>query len=297
MNNKTLAVYHSADYDGIFCREVARKFMPHATLVGWNFGDPKIEAGDYDLVYVMDLPPDCVHHCVDQNMIWIDHHKTSIDKFGGIFRGYQIDGVAACRLAWQWFSITEHNAQNQTNEQLMVPLPIKEDFIERRVSEPRAIRLAGEYDIWDHRDENARTFQYGLRANEEGGTEMLQALLGSNKLSEIVVGDGVVAERYSKNVDAGICNDLTWLMEWEGLKFLCVNHARFNSLLFAAKDKPETGHDALLGFRFDGKKWMVSIYHSNHRKDLDLSEIAKKHGGGGHRGASGFVCQQLPFKL
>jgi nanoRNase/pAp phosphatase (c-di-AMP/oligoRNAs hydrolase) len=33
------------------------------------------------------------------------------------------------------------------------------------------------------------------------------------------------------------------------------------------------------------------------RKDVDLSLIAKKYGGGGHAGACGFQCAELPFRL
>ena len=46
---------------------------------------------------------------------------------------------------------------------------------------------------------------------------------------------------------------------------------------------------------FDGKCWSVSLYHAKHRKELDLSLIAVKYGGGGHRGACGFTCDKLPF--
>ena len=84
-------------------------------------------------------------------------------------------------------------------------------------------------------------------------------------------------------------------MDWEGLNFIVLNTGRFNSLTFAALDKPETGHDALLGYMFNGKCWTVSLYHAKHRTDIDLSLIAVKHGGGGHKGACGFTCDKLPF--
>jgi hypothetical protein len=42
-------------------------------------------------------------------------------------------------------------------------------------------------------------------------------------------------------------------------------------------------------------KWTVSLYGVPHRPDLDLSPIAVKHGGGGHRQACGFTTDQLPF--
>lgn len=296
---KTTVIYHSADFDGIFCREIARKFLPDAELIGWNFGDAKIPMPAEGTVYILDLSPEClcdnpyIEGTVWNRIVWIDHHKTSIEKWPWAINGYRIDGVAACRLAWQWFA--ECGDQCEDYE-----LPTAQDFIDRKVSEPLAIRLAGEYDIWDKRDYRAETFQYGLRLVDEGA-DFWEALLRCDGVGEKAVQEllshGESAQKYSRRVDASICKSRTWLMEWEELKFLCVNSARFNSLLFAAKDVPETGHDALMGFCFDGKCWTVSLYHASHRKDLDLSEIAKRHGGGGHKGACGFTCKTLPFSL
>jgi nanoRNase/pAp phosphatase (c-di-AMP/oligoRNAs hydrolase) len=44
-------------------------------------------------------------------------------------------------------------------------------------------------------------------------------------------------------------------------------------------------------FVFDGEQYTVSLYS----KTVDVSEIAKKYGGGGHKGAAGFQCKKLPF--
>lgn len=298
-------IYHSADFDGIFCREIAKKFLPPDTrFIGWNFGDALIPIPLDGTIYVMDLSPDCLYDGeLGDRTIWIDHHKTSIDKWGGSLKGYRIDGVAACRLVWQWFTMVDGNAV-RTGAEIGLPirpagvLPMIQDFKARTVNEPLAVRLAGEYDIWDKRDPDAETFQYALRAQIRIPFELLfESSERGREMTHQVLADGQAAQRYSRNVDTSICNSRTWLMEWEGLKFLCVNSARFNSLLFASKDVPETGHDALLGFCFDGKCWTVSLYHAKHRTDLDLSEIAKKHGGGGHRGACGFTSKTLPFSL
>lgn len=299
---KPTVIYHSADYDGIFCREIARNFLPDAELIGWNFGDPPLTIPSTPL-YVMDLPLDepfgfkYRKSDVDKNgpqhpagLVWIDHHKTSIETHPANIPGYRIDGVAACRLAWQWFSEYERIGREGGS---LLPLPVKAHFIDRLVVEPIAVRLAGEYDIWDKRDPDAETLQYGLRCEEEIDWAALLDLQ-PGRYYHSLIDAGRIAQRYAQHVDASICKSLTWLVKWEGLTFLCVNHARFNSLLFAAKDVPETGHDALLGFRFDGKSWMVSLYHAKHRTDLDLSEIAKKYGGGGHRGACGFTTKTLP---
>jgi nanoRNase/pAp phosphatase (c-di-AMP/oligoRNAs hydrolase) len=45
-------------------------------------------------------------------------------------------------------------------------------------------------------------------------------------------------------------------------------------------------------FYFAKNKWVVSLYTT---KDIDVSEIAKKYGGGGHKQAAGFTCDKLPW--
>jgi len=298
---KTTVVYHSADFDGIFCREIARKFLPDATLIGWNFGDKPLEIPSTP-VYVLDLPLDepfgFKYKKGDSHgpqhppgLVWIDHHKSSIETHPSDIPGYRIDGVAACRLAWQWFAW--HNRYGS-----FLPWPDKEQFFNREVDEPLSVRLAGEYDIWDRRNPDAETFQYALRVEPPNWKQLLEfpATDLHGALVRDMIHHGKIAQGYQQNIDSDLVTYRSFRLKWEGLDFLCLNTGRFNSLTFAALDKPETGHDALMGFMWNGKVWTVSLYHANHRKDLDLSLIAVKHGGGGHRGACGFTCQYLPFK-
>jgi uncharacterized protein len=299
---KTTVIYHRADFDGIFCREIARRFLPEAELIGWDYGDEKAALPEGQ-VYILDLSPECVEAVELAEVVWIDHHKTAIEKWPAEIPGYRIDGVAACRLAWQWFSIQQHNAQNQTNEALLVPLPGKQDFIERTVCEPWAVRLAGEYDIWDKRDPDAETFQFGLRSTDltedhwrdllsvdiEPTLQVQNSVVACGPLLE----NGRLLQRYQREVDAGVVLGRSFTQEFEGLRFLCLNTARCNSLTFAAGIKPE--HDALLGFYWNGAEWRVSLYHAPGKEEHDLSRIAARHGGGGHRGACGFQVGKLPF--
>ena len=294
-------VYHSADFDGIFCREIARAFLGESgvTYIGWNFGDPPIAQIDADECYILDLPCDApfgtvgkmpiMSHC---DLVWIDHHKSSIESHPKDIVGYRIDGVAACRLTWQWFSAIQKRGDG-ADYPTEGDLPPKLAFVQRRVSEPWAVRLAGEYDIWDKRDPNAELFQYGLRSCKLED-EQWEMLLSSDTL---VVNDmldrGMAAQTYAKTVDANNMK-ASLLITWQGQKFLCLN-GRGNSLTFESRDHKDTGHDALLMFYFNGTKWVVSLYHAKHNTDLDLSIIAKGMGGGGHRGACGFTCNILPW--
>jgi len=330
--NKTTVIHHSADFDGIFCREIARKFLPDAELIGWDFGDAPvvIPAGTTSL-YVMDLPCDkpfgfdygtakaeeMVYKAGGADLIWIDHHKSSIESHPKNIPGYRIDGVAACRLAYQWFALMKMTPNPEE-----IGLPDKEHYIDRKVVEPLAVRLAGEYDIWDKRDPRADILQFGLRsreltdfdwkqlltANYRPTIDELEALIAVGHDKNMLEPDGTsippvlwglldsgaILQRYQHRTDASVMGR-SFLLEFEGLKFLALCTARCNSLTFAAKDNPETGHDALLGFYYDGRAWTIRMYHAEHRKDLDLSKIAVKYGGGGHRGACGFKADKLPW--
>lgn len=301
---KTVVIYHRADFDGIFCREIAKKFLPDAELIGWDYNDPEPYIPKDCNLYILDLSvPSLMEH---PNLIWIDHHKSAIEKYPPNIPGYRIDGVAACRLTWQWFLLHEHNAQNQTNEALQVwELPNRQSYVDRKVSEPLAVRLAGEYDIWDKRDPNAELFQHGLRSRELSDNlwELLLVPEEHGSLGQTDVGTVTVnsllesgeALHYARtNENASIIKAYGFTVQFEGLTFLACNHARFNSHLFTAGLTSE--HDACLGFNYDGKgKWRVSLYHAPGKEHHDLSVIAVKFGGGGHRGACGFTVKTLPF--
>jgi hypothetical protein len=169
---KTTVIHHSADYDGIFCREIARKFLPPDTeFVGWDFGNPQVmpyagrDPSEPLQIYIFDLPVDKplgiqnINQCPSRwfdDMVWIDHHKSAIESHPKDIPGYRIDGVAACRLAWQWFSVLGYQG-GSGNDKFAGCFPTKQDFIDRKVSEPRAILLAGEYDVWDCRPCNSET--------------------------------------------------------------------------------------------------------------------------------------------
>ena len=283
-------IYHKTDYDGIFCREIARKFLGDAiTYTGWDYGDKvPLIAPDIDTLYMLDISiPELMSH---PKLVWIDHHKSAIEKYSSTIPGYRIDGVAACRLAWQWFKLDAEDSIGMNRR-----LPDKDNFIARQVVEPLAVRLVGEYDIWDHRGDGDVEFQFGLDC---APANLIPTMLGNDVTADNtaahVVGMGKAAMACYAKRDADVMRERSFLAEFQGLKFLCLNTPRCNSNTFAARDVPETGHDALLAFYFNGKTNSFSLYHAAHRKDLDLSAIAVLYGGGGHRGACGFRSQYLP---
>lgn len=300
-----LVVYHRADYDGVFCREIARKFLPPGTeFIGWDYGDETSSllyaARPERQVYLLDISvPELMGH---PRLTWIDHHKSAMEKYLADFGpeatgriAYCIDGVAACRLAWQFFTALNSFVG-------IYHLPRLEDYKRRLVAEPIAVTLAGEYDVWDHEKSAGKDidFQFGLDAQEDlrwhfllhGDTESAYCL--------DILRAGRVARACFAKREGDVVRGRSFVAEFEGLRFLCLNTARANSTTFAALDSEATGHEALMAFYWNGREWSVSMYHAAHRKDLDLSLIAVKYGGGGHRGACGFRVKAeggaaLPF--
>lgn len=312
-------IYHDADFDGKLSNEVCRYWLLKLNLgatidsYGWDYGRPVptpsweintphshngglmtrlAEWADYDVIYIVDLSVDELMAQLElrEKIVWIDHHKSAIEKHdaegdpwtGRKFSGLRIDGVAACRLCWQWFLRGEEGyADNTLSKQL---------FTDRLVDEPELLRLAGEYDVWDHRDPDAKALQFGLRALSE---EELLVLIESEFASygtaplQAAVSRGYSIKSYCDKQNNEYSAAYARTLQWEGLTFCALNLGqRGNSDLLRGGLKPE--HQAGFAWRHTGDSVMVSLYHVPGHEHLDLSEIAKRYGGGGHRGACGF---------
>jgi hypothetical protein len=97
---------------------------------------------------------------------------------------------------------------------------------------------------------------------------------------------------YTTQTNAQISMERGFDVRFEGLTFRALNIARCNSLTFTAALKPH--HDGCLAYFFNGKKWRFSLYGVEHKNHLDLSLIAVKYGGGGHKQSCGFEMDHLP---
>jgi oligoribonuclease NrnB/cAMP/cGMP phosphodiesterase (DHH superfamily) len=274
-------VYHRADFDGHLSGAICEHFLSdrgEVVMHGWDYGDPVPEIPEKDCLYIVDLAiPELMQH---KSLWWIDHHKTSIDKYKDVFAyGILMDGVAACRLCWQWF-IGEGRSK-----------PTFEDYRDRKVNEPELVRLVGEYDVWDHRDPNAETLQFGLRAIRFHAEETtLPYALGN--VDELIE-KGKVAQDYTRALNETTVNGRAHRLRFHGLNFLCLNTHYGNSQTFIDHARIDEV-DALMMWRFDGNTAKFSLYCAPHTQGkLDLSDIAAAYGGGGHRCACGF---QLPLE-
>lgn len=272
--NKTLIIYHSADFDGILSREIFKlSYKDNADYLGWDYGQPVPDTEGYDHLFMVDISIEELMD--DPRLVWIDHHISAINKYNKEVPGLRIDGVAACRLAYQYL----FGARDAK----------KEDYVNRKVFEPECVRLAGEYDIWDKRDPDAEVFQLGLKSEEVRWDYLLNDFSGTH-YTQTILNKGKAVQYYVENRNKEIAERIAFTMEFDGKLFLAMN-TQGNSLVFDSLN--QEGYDGLLLFYYARDKWKVSMYHTKHKTDIDLSEIAVKYGGGGHRGACGFESDHM----
>lgn len=220
-----------------------------------------------------------------RNILWIDHHKTSLDKY----EGFDLSGLttvldtshAGCMLTWMHF------------------FPDSEP--------PRAVVLAELWDIWTWKDEpeeiqeEVQNFCAGMEMyNTDPKVGLWDILFNADmgaesKLQEIM-GKGKLVRDYVDKYNADYLKDWGFETELEGHKCIALNLAKCSSKAF---DSVWGDYDVYISFVYDGSQYTVSLYSDNDGKPgssyVDVSEIAKRHGGGGHAGASGFQCGCLPF--
>jgi uncharacterized protein len=299
--------YHSADLDGKCSAAIVQRKWPEIELIGINYGQDfpwddverdEINGAGLPLIAMVDFslqPFDDMLRLREMtpHVIWIDHHKSALEEAdaagwttieGGrkdvhptdnplCVAGLRRVGIGACVLTWEYLFPNE---------------PV-----------PRAVQLLGEYDVWDHSDPDCLPFQYGARSESlEADHPMWVFLLGdeSAKWVDSITKAGKTIMKHQAGQNTGHARTLCFDAELDGLNLLVANAGPTNSQFFDSKYDPEKYHAmCLFQWRPKGNSWTVSLYSD--RDDVDVSKVCKARGGGGHKGAAGFQCVDLPFTL
>lgn len=271
--------YHRVDYDGKCSGAIVKMKHPDCELIGIDYGDqfPWDLIHEDDVVWMVDF---CLQPFSDmvrlkakcRKLIWIDHHKTAIEAAeleGFECEGVRCIGLAGCESTW-----------NYTHSTTM----------------PSAVYYLGRYDVWDHKNPNVLPFQFGIRLDNPLAVDVNwwhEVFCNEHRVTEIVK-VGQTIQKYQEQSHAGVCQLAGFDLRWEGLRWTVINGPYRGSMVHKSRFDPAK-HDAMLGFYWTGSQWMFSL--STDRPDIDVSAIAKKYGGGGHRGAAGFQADRIPFEL
>jgi len=240
-------------------------------------------------VYIVDysISPDEMRELLNitKDVTWIDHHKTAIEKYKEFeheIRGVRYDGVSGCMLTYCYIHHMTARGEGK----------IKPFDISMTEDAPMFTKLIDDWDVWkfDYGDDT-RYFQVAFNAYDFSPCNYTQwdKLLTIENAEKNMIEQGKIMTQYRDNWAKNYMK-LGFETEFEGYKCFAVNLGCCNSDYF--KSLPEGEYEILIPFVFDGNVYTVSLYSTT----VDVSEIAKKYGGGGHKGASGFQIKELPFK-
>ena len=269
-----------------------REFEFFSINYGKHFPFDIIRPNEQIVIVDYSISPDEMRQlfAITEDITWIDHHKTAIEKYEGFeheIRGVRYDGIAGCMLTYCY-------GRHMTN---FGNGDIKPFDISMTVDAPLFTRLIADWDVWkfDY-GQNTKDFITAFNAYDflPGETDWNKFMKNSNGNWFDDDDGGLIEQGQIMNIFrdgwAKSYMDLGFETEFEGYKCYAVNLGRCNSEYF--KSLPEGKYDVLMPFVFNGDIFTVSMYS----KTVDVSEICKKYGGGGHKGAAGFQCTTLPFK-
>ena len=319
---KTLCIYHSIDLDGWMSAAIVKHWFKSTheegtysissfgkiesvegyfdndkikniepsglTFLGFNYGDPIPDVSQYDKIIMCDISLPTSNneyaHKLGNNFIWLDHHQSAIKDHDDLklANGIRDTKFAACELTWKYFFPDE--------------------------TMPEIVRLLGRYDCFGHKgtseEKKVLEFQYGARMIISNHREAYELLLSNIKNGDYVclsiIADGTAIYNYLC-AEARLSYKHGFPMYFElnpcelnsnVKKFLCINKERFNPINFGI-DYHQDGYDGVASFWYEGKSklWKFSLYNDNGQ--VDCSAIAQQFGGGGHKGAAGFVTPNL----
>lgn len=199
-----------------------------------------------------------------KNVIWIDHHKTAFEyRYSQNLEGLRDIKFAGCELTWKYF---------YGNKAI-----------------PLAIRLIADRDIWAFRyGEDTDKFVLSLSLHDTNPVSASWNHLFSNKDQIInkMIKEGELLALYRNSLCKEYVEKYGFEVKFEGYKCFALGLLGFGSTAFGEKIKE---YDICISFEFNGDKWIISLYSEK----VDVSEIAKKYGGGGHFGAAGFSNENL----
>lgn len=315
MNNKILIVHHT-DADGHCAAAIVRYECTNPTHVvsyyAYNYvGEINTEVVEDSTVYLVDISMNefvekFIGDCIEKkcNVIHIDHHKTSVeyykehtdvpyvyfvqdetDERNGPISGTLLTFIYTCMSAddrlhpmnveFDLTDLRDHMIfNNDTNKEYRIP------FI---------VRLVDDHDVWRHKLPESKPFSYAYKRmpkdlidpEEDSFWECIYNDNHRLLFTALQNGERYLQDENEKNeilrCIGGFETDIF------GNRCYCMNNLLAGSDQFG--DEYDT-HDMVCRFAYNGKGWTYSLYSSN--PDVDCSAIAKKYGGGGHKGAAGF---------
>jgi oligoribonuclease NrnB/cAMP/cGMP phosphodiesterase (DHH superfamily) len=273
-----LCLYHE-DADGRCSAAIVRRALGKVVILQpIGYGDPvpweTIEEAAQVIITDFSLPMEVMSRIMaTTSLVWIDHHKTALEELEKLadIPGKRDLDQAACVLTWQYF------------------------FPD--LSLPKAVAYIGDRDIWRHEFPETKTFSEGLYHEDSRpfNDKLWEPLLDDDQefVADLIERGEILYKARLITIDKIILRQ-GFEVEFEGHLTLAVNSRASGELGEAIRKKGyELGYCYTESMQNGELMTFVTLYSD----EVDVSEIAKKFGGGGHPGAAGFSFRRsdAPF--
>lgn len=238
-------------------------------FISYNYSKEPDDLYEYDKLYIVDcvlesnLMTTLFEDHYKTNLIWIDHHVSNIMNTNSSIYGLRLpnDG-AACVLTWNYFY--------------------------GKIQIPDAVKYISDRDIWEFKYEKlTRGFTEWVEVqNNNPSNANLWFDLFDKDIGKYI-DKGMIAYNARMRLIKNDVDKIAYESEIDGVKCLKMNYSSIYSISDACAYMLEKEYDiAWIWHRMkDGK-----IYNSlRSNGKYDVSEIALKYGGGGHKNAAGFI--------
>jgi nanoRNase/pAp phosphatase (c-di-AMP/oligoRNAs hydrolase) len=272
---KIVVVYHKNCLDGFTAAWAAwKKFGNKAEYIAVDPRQLPNRSFKKREIYILDssLPPPSLKKLLkDKNEVFvIDHHLSSErDVKSAPHHVFDLNHSGAA-LAWQYFHGTK-------------PMP-------------KIVLYAEDFDLWKFKLKHTKEIVAALSLFEFNFKtwDRIAKALERSKTKQKFVEDGKIIIAYENKLVERIAKNAQ-LVNFQGVKTLAVNSPILESLLghYLCKKLPpmaivwrEKNAEKVFSLRSDGS--------------LDVSKIAKKYRGGGHKASAGFALprgSKLPWKI
>ena len=201
---------------------------------------------------------------LSKNITVLDHHQTA-EK--------ELEGLDFCH-----FDMTKSGAV-MTWEYL---------FKDQEI--PLLLKYIQDRDLWKWELPHSKEISAAIQLLENDFVLWIQYLLDDNKINSLIEKGKVILEYQNNCVQSIVKKSNLPKIQIAGYTVPCINitHLISETLHELAKDQPFA-----VGYFDDDKQRIYSLRSSE--DGIDVSEIAKKYGGGGHKHAAGFTTPILPI--
>lgn len=268
-----LCIYHIADHDGKGSAAVVKSVYPQIELLGLNHDMeiPYDRIAKHEKVVVCDfaLPVEYMFELSEKiDFTWIDHHASVIEQYDAAIsagrkpiKGLRRSGTAAMQLAWEYY------------------------YPQKPV--PQGIILLAKHDIFDLSDPMVQPFEYAMQSmgqNFPDAPIWPQLFAGKLDIAQMVSeGERILEWIHTRNYH--LVRSMAFESRIDGLRCICANMPQGRSTFFDSVDNLQD-YDVMINFYMNKNRlWNLSFYAVN--KAVDVSKLAAKFGGGGHKGAAG----------